>query len=127
MYLLYFASFNQITQFLDIFSYFPARESLELLDISENNLISLDGLNLNKFSKLKTFRSRSNVIGKISQTTFSGMNELRIVDLEYNKIESLDFDLFIEGNKIEEFSINSNKIKKVEFDFFKEAKHLRIL
>ena len=114
-------------QFLKFFSNIPAKYSLELLDISGNNLTSLDGLNLNQFSKLKALRFTYNFIGKINQNTFDGMNELRIVDLSSNLIESLDFDLFFQGNKIEEFRRFLNQITKVEFDFFKEAKNLRIL
>ena len=114
-------------QFLNIFSYFPARNNLELLDISENSLISLDDLNLNQFSKLKYLDLSHNNIRKINQTSFNGMKELRCVYLEWNDVESLSFDLFFEENKIEVFWISHNKIKKVKFDFFKEAKRLRIL
>ena len=115
-------------QFLNIFSYIPDRDTLEILHISRNNLISLDGLNLNQFPKLKFLFFSENNIRQINKSdTFNGMNELIIVYLRFNEIESLDFDLFFEGNKIEEFWIDFNKIQKDEINFFKEAKILRIL
>ena len=117
-------------KFLNIFSYIP--DSLEFLDISVNNLISnelisLDDLKLNKFSKLKTLISISNNIRQINRTAFHEMNELQFVDLSLNKIDSLNFDLFFKGNKIEVFYISYGGIKTVEFDFFKEAKMLKTL
>ena len=105
-------------QFFDIFSYFFAPDNLEFLDISENNLKSLDFLNFSQFSKLKTLISSNNNVRKINKITFHGMTELIFVDLSQNNIESLDFDVFFEGNKILDFRIYSNKIKKVEFNFF---------
>ena len=112
-------------QFLDIFSYFSNRDRLEHLDISGNNLISLEDFNFNQFSNLKTLISSGNNIRH--PTSFYGMNELRNINLGSNNIESMNFNLFFKENKIEEFLFYNNKIKKIDFDFFKEAKRLTYL
>ena len=136
-------------QFLNIFSFIPAQYNLEHLDISGNNLISLDGLNLNQFSKLRILYLTDNKLSDLSQICFYCMTHLteiflwrnniskipnfdKNLNLEYiglynNNIQTIHTKAFYNLPKLETIDFEGNPIKLIEPNAFYYCTNLKVI
>jgi len=78
-------------------------------------------------SKLKELDFIGNLITKITKDTFSGLKELKVLNLSYNPINSIDPDAFKNNPKLEKLYLTGNEITKYNAATFRGLTELKTL
>ncbi|XP_031639841.1 toll-like receptor 7 [Contarinia nasturtii] len=99
---------------------------LEMLDISYNQLISIDWSESN-FSQLKELRLQHNNLTNIMSGTFHGMHSLTHLNLSYNQLETLTDDMLNDTKKLQELHLQNNKLYQLPSALFRDLPELMIL
>ncbi|CAG4947894.1 unnamed protein product [Colias eurytheme] len=96
--------------------------SLEYLDLSYNNIIKVNGFELNRLQKLINFNMSYNSLESIESNCFSQALNLDSVDLSNNKIRSdLENVMFLNNVKLQYLNFENNNITKMQDDVFKHT------
>jgi Leucine-rich repeat (LRR) protein len=107
--------------------------SVTIVDISESKLpkippkifltfknlkkLIVSSVNLEEIAHLKNleiFRGPSNLVTEIKKNTFENCTDLRIIDLSFNKIESIAADSFEMLENLTDLNLNSNLLKGID-------------
>ena len=109
-------------------SYFTVSSSLELLDLSNNNLpdLELSGMNLKKlnvsFNKIESFKLTKNISlididlsnNKLKVLNFDDENKIKILSLSNNKLDDSIYINISKCSNLENLDINHNKVSLLE-------------
>ena len=90
---------------------FGAIKSIKTLDLSQNNLNSIETFELNNLTKLILSKNQLSCIKKI---LFKGLINLDYLMLDYNLIQIIEPDSFIDLNNLKYLYLDNNKIKHIE-------------
>ena len=69
--------------------------------------------------ELTQLKLESNKISQITESTFYGLNRLKVLILRANLIENLPENLFQYSNQLEEIDLGRNRISNIHKDAFK--------
>ncbi|GBM98909.1 hypothetical protein AVEN_151468-1 [Araneus ventricosus] len=102
---------------------------LEGLDLSQNNLVSIQRSAFgHTHPKLKTIVLSKNIIEQVSPGAFSNLRELQHVDLSHNVIDTISRDIFSkEPKKLRRINLSWNRIQILPKDIFSNMPALRVL
>lgn len=114
---------NESLPYLDVWIY----RQLISLDLSANNISTMDSFYLNKLSNLTRLNLRSNQIESLCGFVFSGLNNLADLDLSENRLERIGRHVFFGLEKLKQLRLNGNKIGSIESDAFRPLKKLKQL
>lgn len=82
-------------------------KSIETLDLSNQNLTSIDGLE--HFTNLKELNLSGNILTNVSQ--LAGLTELVSLDLSFNQLQSIE----LHSENIESLNLEANQLTSIEF------------
>uniref|UniRef100_A0A914X140 Uncharacterized protein n=1 Tax=Plectus sambesii TaxID=2011161 RepID=A0A914X140_9BILA len=100
---------NQISSVsLDELSFYP---DLEFLDLSDNQILTLDRGAFFRLINLKVLRLNGNQIKSLIVETFAGLSELQALDISRNKLERLPTSVFADLHRLEVLNISDNALK----------------
>lgn len=100
---------------------------LELVDLSENHLLTLLSKTFQYQRKLIELNLSQNKISKIAADTFQGLEMLQILNLRENLIDELVDNAFSALSNLEELNLGQNRIVQIEADAFYRLYNLKIL
>ncbi len=92
--------------------------NLELLDLSDNEMLSIDDNVLDTLPKLKYLYLEKNRLSSINTRTFKGMQSLIKLDLSHNMVEILDNNVFADMTRLTDLNLGSNELREIEDDAF---------
>lgn len=102
---------------------FQPFRNLREINLSENNISSLpDGL-FTSNTNLRIVDLSNNIIASIKDTTFPSQN-LRYLNLKYNKLQTLNFQL---STSLVNLELSFNSISSISKEFFSGMTHLQTL
>lgn len=100
---------NQISSVsLDELSFYP---DLEFLDLSDNQILTLDRGAFFRLTNLKVLRLNGNQIKSLIVETFAGLSGLQVLDISQNKLERLPTSVFADLHRLEVLNISHNQLK----------------
>ena len=96
--------------------------------LPRNTKISkIDSNTFNQMSKsLSILHLDHNLINEIDQGTFFELNNLKVLRLDFNRLDSFNLN-FSEYNKLEKLYLNNNQIHSIGFDTFLNLNKLLVL
>lgn len=93
---------------------YPNNENkLTMLDLSQNDLTSLDDDIFNGFENLRGLFLYRNKISTIHSHAFNGLSKLTHLDLSQCQLTTIDFDLLSQSSKLQDLNLKDNQIKNV--------------
>ncbi|XP_038211120.1 protein artichoke-like [Zerene cesonia] len=96
--------------------------SLEYLDLSNNNILKVNGFELNRLQNLININMSYNRLESIESNCFSQALNLNSVDLSNNKIRSdLEYVMFLNNVNLRYLDLENNNITKMQDDVFKHT------
>ncbi|XP_055611842.1 protein artichoke-like [Uranotaenia lowii] len=105
-------------------------KALKVLDLSFNQIGSLEISSFSKLTALVDLNLESTKISNLQHGTFSHQTALQRLDISYNNLEEIDLDIFISSPKMEELYIDGNRLKEIKFEkiprMFQHLKSLSI-
>jgi Leucine-rich repeat (LRR) protein len=104
----------------------PQVNSIEVLDLSNNNLTSLLPLLDSIRNSLSQLLLNNNRLGNISSIT-SGLKHLQVLRLDSNHIQLIQADAFSNDFSLQILDVSNNLISDLMPDTFRDNTHLRIL
>ncbi|PNF18764.1 hypothetical protein B7P43_G03339 [Cryptotermes secundus] len=118
-------SSNHIT-YIGKFS-FTGLTELEDLDLSRNNISSIDGEAFYANLKLSIVRLANNRLTEINETVFSPLIRLKYLDLSNNKISSIQKEMFHSNTDLEWLSLTNNSLTAIDPSTFQQQSNLTYL
>ncbi|XP_072023507.1 uncharacterized protein [Amphiura filiformis] len=100
---------------------------LEILDLSNNSIDSLESGVFRDCYHLKEVYLYDNKLQVIQSDLFNGLTKLEILSLYENGIESLPSGVFRDLHQLQELWLYDNKLKVIQSDLFNSLKKLEIL
>ncbi|XP_022803754.1 uncharacterized protein LOC111341068 [Stylophora pistillata] len=91
-----------------------AKQHLELVDLSYNKILYIQGSVFHNMPSLRTLRLNGNFIQNISTDTLCGLGALQTLDLGDNLLSKLDGNPFGNLTNLSILSLRSNKIETVD-------------
>lgn len=104
-------SWNNLTS-LDSISQIAA---IEIMDLSHNAIGPLKLTSFAKLTKLFDLNLEDTKISNLQHGTFSQLSSLKRLDISYNKLNRIDVNIFTSSHNLEELYIDGNRLK--EFDY----------
>jgi hypothetical protein len=106
-------SFNRVLKELrnNSFIYFP---SLENLDLSHNQIESLNVFVFHPLTTLNELKLDHNNLQILEAGVFSSQKNLRILSLSYNRLESLRNEILSSLVMLEELHVNNNRLNNLD-------------
>ena len=101
--------------------------NLEVLDLRDNQMISIDDNVLDSLPKLKYLYLSDNHLSSINTRTFKNLKSLLKLDLSHNRLSRLDDNIFKDLKTVEELNIAGNDINDISDDAFVGLEKLRSL
>lgn len=101
-----------------------AHHSIELIDLSSNNLTSLCQNIFSSFYNLIELRLNNNQIRAIDNYLIYSLNNLKILNLAFNFMESIP-NLF--SSSLEYFNLSSNNIRSINDYFASNLRSIRVI
>lgn len=102
--------------------------SIEVLDLSHNNLSSFNSTLLDPLrNSLTQLRLDNNRIGNITSSVLTGFRHLQLLNLSRNRIELIHPDAFQDDTSLQVIDLSSNRISDLLTDTFRDNVHLRVL
>lgn len=84
---------------------------VEILDLSHNSIVTLDGFNAYGFMRhLRSLHIASNAIHTIGINMFVGLRKLQNLSLADNRLESFDAHLFEPATRLQWLDLSGNKL-----------------
>lgn len=116
---------NQITS-LDA-GVFIECEALEILDLSSNEIVKIHENSLSSLGALQELDLSHNKIGRISRKTIKPMKNLRKLSLQSNSIKELAHDTFNDMFHMTELDLSDNPLARLDFRSFDFTIHVETL
>ena len=102
--------------------------SIEVLDLSHNNLTSLNSTLLDPLrNSLTQLRLDHNQIGNITSNILTGFRHLQLLNMSRNRIELIHPDAFLDDTSLQIIDLSENRISDLLTDTFRDNVHLRVL
>jgi Leucine-rich repeat (LRR) protein len=119
-------NFNRVLRNLnnDSFVYFP---SLKNLDISYNQIASLNVLLFHPLTNLNRLKMDHNKLQALEAGLFSRQARLKILSLSYNKLKSLGNEILSPLIMLEELYVNNNRLNTLDSRSFVSLENMKIL
>lgn len=93
---------------------YPSNENkLTILDLSQNDLTTLDDNVFNGFENLRGLYLHRNKISSVHLHAFNGLSKLTHLDLSQCQLTTVDFEAYSHLTKIQELNFKNNQIKNV--------------
>ena len=93
---------------------FSDLKQLIALDLSTNQITSLERKHFSGLEKLKYLNLKGNKIESIEENVFSSLKNLEVLDLSWNMIEKLSANSFAELSNLKHLNLNYNKLKNFD-------------
>lgn len=90
---------------------FSACKALEEINLSENEIASVQSEAFAELSALTTIDLSKNLLTGLSASLFNGLTELKSVNLNDNKIKSFSDQLFVSTKKLEILTFSRNELE----------------
>jgi len=87
--------------------------SLEILDLNDNELTTLDGFMFNGLNNLRHLALANNRIAQIKAFTFSILAKLETLSLFANQIQSIDSSMFVGLINLEALWLSGNELTTI--------------
>ncbi|KAF8795181.1 peroxidasin-like [Argiope bruennichi] len=102
---------------------------LEGLDLSQNNLISIQRAAFgHTHPRLKTIVLSKNIIEQVTPGAFSNLRQLQHVDLSHNMISNISREIFSkESNTLRRINLSWNRLQVLPKDIFSKMPALRVV
>ncbi|XP_076330344.1 uncharacterized protein LOC143236020 [Tachypleus tridentatus] len=101
--------------------------NLEYLDVSQNQLITIDKNNFQKQNQLKYLLLSRNMLSSLHNETFSGLEKLIVLHINDNLLEEVPSNVFSVLSKLEILDISQNRIFFISESTFFGLDRLRVL
>ncbi|XP_054708291.1 slit homolog 3 protein-like [Uloborus diversus] len=108
-------------------SSFSVYLNLEFLDMSRNQLSTLDKDNFRSIQHLKTLLLNHNMISDLQNDTFTGLHALEKLNLCSNLLQEIKAKVFVYLENLEELELSQNQIVNIEAEAFFGLKNLKTL
>jgi Leucine-rich repeat (LRR) protein len=95
-------------------SHFRGLQSLNLLDLSFNNIEKIDNGAFDDNTKLKKLVLSYNKIKHLSESLLNSLHNLEMLHLSHNKIQFIDSRTFENLKNIEAILLNHNQLESIE-------------
>ena len=105
----------------------PKTDSITLLDLSANSLLSIPGEAFHEFNKLKHLDLSINTISVLYDDAFSGLHELLVLKLFLNSLTYIQDHIFTSLHNLQDLDISQNEISFVHDGAFIGLYDLRSL
>ncbi|XP_019872550.2 chaoptin [Aethina tumida] len=115
---------NQISEIIP--NEFRNFTSLEILDVSSNNL-TLHNESFNDLKSLQNLIISNNNIKRLPSGVFATTLELKTLDISHNQFEVLPTDVFYSLINLESLNMSYNRLENLQFILFKPLKKLNLL
>lgn len=89
---------------------------LASLNISHNNICSLESECFKNITQLQTLNLNNNRIPSVTASIFRYLKTLIVLDLSYNAIASIDANSFLNLRKLKLLNLAGNKLSTITFD-----------
>ncbi|KAG8186035.1 hypothetical protein JTE90_004455 [Oedothorax gibbosus] len=106
---------------------FSVYRNLEILDVSHNQLPTLDKGNFVDLKNLKILLVNSNMISVLQNDTFKGLNTLQLLHLNENYLQEILPKVFIQLESLELLDLSQNRIHSIDPEAFFGLKNLKTL
>ncbi|CAL1261669.1 unnamed protein product [Larinioides sclopetarius] len=106
---------------------FSVYRNLEFLDVSHNQLSTLDKGNFEDLKKLKVLLVNSNMISVLQNDTFISLNALKVLHLNENYLQTLPAKVFVQLESLELLDLCQNSISNIDQEAFFGLKSLKTL
>ncbi|XP_055532977.1 leucine-rich repeats and immunoglobulin-like domains protein 1 [Wyeomyia smithii] len=116
--------FNQIKAIDSSIQFYA---DLTMLDLSYNHLLGVPERIFTYQRRLLQLHLNNNKVGTITNKTFHGLEELRVLNLRGNFITELTAGMFKSLLKLEELNLSQNRIERIDPLTFEGLTSLRIL
>lgn len=91
--------------------------SLEVLDLSHNQLNDINADSLHPFVDLKHLYLKQSGLRTVNSSTFPAKTVLRSLDISHNNLELLDFNAFLpNGKELHELNLDGNALTALELN-----------
>lgn len=101
--------------------------NLEVLDLSDNQMISIDDNVLDSLPRLKYLYLQDNHLSSINTRTFKNLKSLLKLDLNHNRLNRLDDGVFKDLSSLEDLTLVGNDINDISDNAFMGLDKLRSL
>ncbi|XP_066511977.1 toll-like receptor 2 [Hoplias malabaricus] len=99
-----------------------------ILDVSFNNIESMEQMDLSKYRELKTLKLQNNKIGLIHNDTFSSQQNLEELDLSFNELQHIFSSWFHKLKSLKHLNLLGNLYKTLgSVPLFQEVESLKTL
>lgn len=106
---------------------FNVYRNLEFLDVSHNQLVSLDKENFSALKHLRILLLNRNMISTLQNETFRGLSNLTILQLNENILEDIPPGVFSHLSKLELLDLSQNRMSSIDDNAFAGLKNLKTL
>lgn len=106
---------------------FSGLTELEVLDLSRNNIFSIDAEAFHSTQNLSIVRLANNRLTEINETVFSPLILLKYLDLSNNKISSIQKEMFHRNTGLEWLSLTNNRLTAIDPSTFQQQSNLSYL
>jgi len=96
--------------------------NLKHLDLSRNQIESIDQNAFKKMRELKVLNLAYNKLKSFESGTFLDLNHLRLLDLSFNQLSDIEPKLFVYMFHLRELNLNGNQFGAVSPDIFQFIK-----
>jgi len=101
--------------------------NLEVLDLSDNQMISIDDNVLDSLPRLKYLYLQDNHISSINTRTFKNLKALLKLDLNHNRLSQVNGGVFADMSSLEDLSLAGNNINDISDNAFLGLEKLQSL
>lgn len=101
--------------------------NLEMLDLGDNGLLTIEDNVFDALNKLKMLSIRNNHLRILSPNTFHGLKSLLVLDLSTNQLETLQDGVFSGVEALQQLNLGRNRLSKIEPRAFQNLAKLRHL
>jgi Leucine-rich repeat (LRR) protein len=102
-------------------------ETLQELNLEENDIDSLDELTFRNLSNLRKLWLNNNKLRRIGANTFKGLTNLERLYLHGNRIELIDSNAFVDLSNLKKLLLWRNNLKRIDSKTFKGLTSLELL
>lgn len=106
---------------------FSVYRNLDYLDVSHNQLPTLDKGNFVDLKHLKVLLVNSNMISVLLNDTFKGLNALQVLHLNENYLQEIPAKVFVQLESLELLDLCQNRIALIDQEAFFGLKNLNTL
>ena len=106
---------------------FNAQRQLQVLDLSENELVRLIPATFNRLGNLSFLSLYKNNLITLSGRIFYHMNNLLFLNASYNAIQKIEPMVFSKRNKLQALDMRGNSMSKVTNDSFTDPQNATVI